>query len=238
MYAGGWITHAHLHRPQVRPVMYQQPTVVYSPPTVNPTATATPVPLVAKSVLTTPVKRKTGRVLVFPMPLVVLLIAATVLACNAWLFPKNQPVKTATVPVSAPAVTKPAVAAVKTVDPAELRCMAENIYFEAGGESLAGKMAVGLVVLNRMKSPNYPKTVCGVVHQKNGDTCMFSWLCEEPKEVKNSAGWQQSQAVAHKLLSRDVDDLTEGSTNFHGMSVNPNWKLKPTVRIDGHQFYR
>jgi spore germination cell wall hydrolase CwlJ-like protein len=99
-------------------------------------------------------------------------------------------------------------------------------------------MAVGQVVLNRLKSPNYPKTVCGVVHQKTGDTCMFSWLCEGPKEVKNSLNWQQSQQIAYKLLSREIDDLTEGSTNFHGIGVNPKWNLKPTVKIDGHQFYR
>jgi spore germination cell wall hydrolase CwlJ-like protein len=169
------------------------------------------------------------------MPLVLLLIAVTVFACNALLTPQKKLVEIATAPSLAKPVSAPAV---KSVDPAELRCMSENIYFEAGGESLAGKMAVGLVVINRMKNPAYPKTVCGVVHQKNGDTCMFSWLCEVPKEVRNSANWQQSQAVAHRLLSRDVDDLTDGSTNFHGMSVNPKWNLKPTVRIDGHQFYR
>jgi len=227
MYAGGWITHSHLHRPPVRPVVYQQPAAVYAPPaqlvehTTRPTSVTT-------------VKSKGNRILVLPIPLVVLLLAVTVFACNALLTPQKKPVEVATTPVR----TLASMPTVKAVDPAELRCMSENIYFEAGGESLAGKMAVGLVVLNRMKSPNYPKTVCGVVHQKTGETCMFSWLCEGAKEVKNSANWQQSQQVAYKLLSREVDDLTDGSTNFHGTSVNPKWNLRPTVRIDGHQFYR
>ena len=229
MYAGGWITHAHLHRPPVRTVVYQPPAVIYTPD-VQPYTQITPEQRILPPI---PVKSKSGRILVFPMPLVALLIIATIMACNTWLLPKNQPVKIATTPVSVPAIST-----VKTVDPVELRCMAENIYFEAGGESLIGKMAVGQVVLNRVKSPNYPKTVCGVVHQKNGETCMFSWLCEGPKEVKNSRNWQQSQEVAYKLLSREVDDLTEGSTNFHGTSVNPKWNLRPTVKIDGHQFYR
>jgi spore germination cell wall hydrolase CwlJ-like protein len=171
-----------------------------------------------------------GRILVLPLPLVLILITLTVVACNI-VISSNQLTKIITIPVSTPAIAK-------SVDPAELRCMSENIYFEAGSESLAGKMAVGQVVLNRLKSPNYPKTVCGVVHQKNGNTCMFSWLCEGYKEVKNSYNWQQSQQVAYKLLSRDVDDLTEGSTNFHNANVNPKWNLKPTVKIDGHQFYR
>ena len=218
MYAGGWIAHAQFHRPVIRPLVQRQP--VYVPPT---TVTTT-----AKQIVeTVPIKRKTNRILVLPVPLVALLIILTIIVCNA-LLPTSIQIKeiVSTMPVT------------KIVNPAELRCMTENIYFEAGGESLIGKMAVGQVVLNRLKSPNYPKTVCGVVHQKNGETCMFSWLCEGPKEVKNSQNWQQSQEVAYKLLSQPTEDLTEGSTHFHGVSVNPKWKLKPTVKIDGHQFYR
>jgi hypothetical protein len=232
MYAGGWITHAQFHRPVIRPLVQRQLVQpVYVPPallaavTVPPAVTTTAKPI-AKPVLT---KRKTTRILVLPAPLVALLVILTVVVCNAFLPPDIQ-IKEITSAVST--------VKAKAVDPKELRCMSENIYFEAGGESLIGKMAVGHVVLNRAKSPNYPKTVCGVVHQKNGETCMFSWLCEGPKEVRNSVNWQQSQEVAYKLLSQPTDDLTEGSTHFHGMGVNPKWKLKPTVRIDGHQFYR
>ena len=128
------------------------------------------------------------------------------------------------------------------ISPSELKCMAENIYFEAARESLVGKIAVGQVVLNRMKSPNYPKTICGVVHQKNGTTCMFSWTCEEPKEIVQGNSWKQSQQVAQELLSKSSEntlDITEGSTHFHGIQINPGWNnLKPTAKIDGHQFYR
>ena len=131
-----------------------------------------------------------------------------------------------------PPVTATVIA--KVISPSELKCMAENIYFEAARESLVGKIAVGQVVLNRMKSPNYPKTICGVVHQKNGTTCMFSWTCEEPKEI--------IQQVAQELLSKSSEntlDITEGSTHFHGIQINPGWNnLKPTAKIDGHQFYR
>lgn len=139
-----------------------------------------------------------------------------------------------------PPVTATVIA--KVISPSELKCMAENIYFEAARESLVGKIAVGQVVLNRMKSPNYPKTICGVVHQKNGTTCMFSWTCEEPKEIIQGTSWKQSQQVAQELLSKSSEntlDITEGSTHFHGIQINPGWNnLKPTAKIDGHQFYR
>jgi hypothetical protein len=67
---------------------------------------------------------------------------------------------------------------------------------------------------------------------------MFSWLCEPAKDIKQSKNWQQSQEVAYTLLSRNTEDITEGSTNFHGIHMDPKWNLKRTVKIDGHQFYR
>ena len=51
------------------------------------------------------------------------------------------------------------------LDPIQLECMAKNIYFEAAIESTAGKMAVAQVTLNRVRSPYYPNSVCGVVKQ-------------------------------------------------------------------------
>lgn len=130
---------------------------------------------------------------------------------------------------------------IKTVNPAELQCMAQNIYFEAGSQSLAGKMAVGYVVLNRMRKPNYPDTACGVINQRTGESCMFSWTCAGDKQVRNQTVWKQSQQVAYDLLSRDRKDLvdiTEGATHFHNGSVNPRWKLKRVAKIDDHYFYR
>ena len=243
MYAGGWITHATLHRPMIRPVVYRQPPVVYTPlalepgPVLNqqiinshPAVEVAPTEIPAVAAV-----EKISRGIKFKWLVPVILVAASIV----YNVKQSQDIdyyKTTVGTLKNKSVQ--VAAAVKTVDPAELRCMSENIYFEAGGESLAGKLAVGQVVLNRVRSPNYPKTVCGVVHQKSGDTCMFSWLCEGAKEIKNSSNWQQSQQVAYQLLSRDVEDITEGSTNFHGQSVNPGWKLRPTVRIDGHQFYR
>ena len=127
------------------------------------------------------------------------------------------------------------------VNLSEARCMAEGIYYEAATQSLIGKIAVGQVILNRVKSPKYPKTVCDVVNQKTGDICQFSWACEDLKDIPNSKAWKQSQQVAYDLLSKDTSqmvDITEGSTHFHTTKINPGWKLKPTTKIDDHQFYR
>ena len=127
------------------------------------------------------------------------------------------------------------------VNKAELQCMAENIYFESASQSLVGKFAVGHVVLNRMAKPKYPKTVCGVVNHKIGSTCMFSWKCEAPKEIKSSHAWKQSQQVAYELLSRkrkDIVDITEGATHFHAAGLKTDWKLKKVTKIDDHLFYK
>jgi spore germination cell wall hydrolase CwlJ-like protein len=127
------------------------------------------------------------------------------------------------------------------VSKAELQCMAENIYFESASQSLVGKFAVGHVVLNRMANPKYPKTVCGVVNHKIGNTCMFSWKCEGPKGTKNQAAWKQSQQVAYELLSRrrsDLVDITDGATHFHAVRLKTNWKLQVVTKIDDHVFYK
>ena len=50
----------------------------------------------------------------------------------------------------------------------QLDCLAEALYFEARGESVKGQFAVADVILNRVESPLFPKTVCGVVQQGEG----------------------------------------------------------------------
>jgi len=142
-----------------------------------------------------------------------------------------------------PVKVMPSLASLRTVavSKSELQCMSESIYYEAATQSLVGKIAVGQVVLNRMNKPNYPNTVCGVINQRLGDTCMFSWKCAEPAAIKNSKAWTQSQQVAYDLLSRDrkdMVDITEGATHFHGTGVNPGWKLRKVAKIDDHLFYK
>lgn len=123
----------------------------------------------------------------------------------------------------------------------EIQCLAENIYYEAGNQSLVGKLAVGHVTINRMHNPKYPKTICGVVNQRIDGICMFSWKCEEPRPIQNQRAWKESQQVAYELLSRnrnEIIDITEGATHFHNARVRPGWRHHRVTRIDDHIFYR
>ena len=61
----------------------------------------------------------------------------------------------------------------------DLKCLADNVYYEAGNQSERGKMAVAAVTLNRVNSGIFPSDVCSVVHQKSRGVCQFSWRSEE-----------------------------------------------------------
>jgi len=125
------------------------------------------------------------------------------------------------------------------VNQRELNCLAENIYYEAGGESLAGKMAVGLVTLNRVNSGKFSKTICGVVHQRTENSCQFSWRCEDKgKPRATTQQWADSMRVAVYLMTTPAFDITDGATYFHNHTVKPNWKnLSKTSKIEHHTFY-
>ena len=139
-------------------------------------------------------------------------------------------------------------AKVVTVPKDDLKCMSENIYYEAGNQSYVGKLAVGQVVLNRVKHPGYPNTVCGVIYEGVNSlkttVCQFSWLCEDNRKGidKSGVNWNQSVKAATELLSKrgTVVDITEGATNYHANYVNPAWskQLHFVTQIDDHIFYR
>jgi len=128
--------------------------------------------------------------------------------------------------------------AARVVDQRELTCLAENIYYEAAGETLAGKMAVGLVTLNRVRSGRFARTICGVVNQRVGGSCQFSWRCEPSLKTRNNQQWRDSLRIATYLMTNIAFDITGGATYFHNQTVKPNWKnLNKTSRIDNHTFY-
>lgn len=61
----------------------------------------------------------------------------------------------------------------------EVECLAKNIYYEAGSEPREGMLAVAQVTMNRVKSNEFPRSVCGVVYQQRKGVCQFSWVCED-----------------------------------------------------------
>ena len=134
----------------------------------------------------------------------------------------------------------------KIVPKTDLQCMAENIYYEAGSQSYAGKIAVGQVVLNRVKSPSYPRTICGVIYEGSAGSqagnCQFAWTCSKKLPVSRSSdNWFQSLRAATDLLQNKdrLIDIVEGATSFHASSVRPTWtkKLKFIGQIGEHLFY-
>ncbi len=123
----------------------------------------------------------------------------------------------------------------------EVECLARNIYFEAGGEPRAGKIAVAEVTMNRVKSRQFPRTVCGVVHQKVRGTCQFSWVCEGKKHVyRNSDAWHESIKIAENILiSKHHYGIIGSAKYFHATYVEPEWAESKRVikKIGQHIFY-
>jgi spore germination cell wall hydrolase CwlJ-like protein len=131
----------------------------------------------------------------------------------------------------------------RRVQLAEENCLARAIYFEARSESELGQVAVAKVILNRVKDPEYPKTICGVVYQGSGrrNSCQFSFACDGlPDDVKSAASWSQAKRLAKKVIAGDakVAALTT-ATNYHADYVKPKWakSMKRLVKIGRHIFY-
>lgn len=126
----------------------------------------------------------------------------------------------------------------------ELRCMATAIYFEARDEPIRGQIAVGQVVMNRIRSPFYPKTVCGVVYQgeRNRHGCQFSFTCTgKTNKVNEQEEWATAVKLAKQVLAGEVWIAEVGyATHYHATYVHPSWRneLDRVAQIGGHIFYK
>ena len=135
----------------------------------------------------------------------------------------------------------------------EAYCLAQNMYFEAGNQPLAGKIAVSQVVINRTQHMNYPSDICGVVYQAKWKEnwkgnmmpvrhqCQFSWFCDgKSDDPEDSKTWVQCLTLARNILQGAYGDITEGATHYHSVYVNPYWadSLNETVVINEHIFYK
>jgi spore germination cell wall hydrolase CwlJ-like protein len=126
----------------------------------------------------------------------------------------------------------------------EQQCLATGIYFEARGESVKGQAAVAQVILNRVRNPAYPKTICGVVYQNEDwrNACQFSFACDNVKDRVNSpAHWQTARQVAMAVTAGRIWLPEVGSaTHYHAVYVRPRWasEMEKVGRIGMHIFYR
>lgn len=123
-----------------------------------------------------------------------------------------------------------------------LLCLTQAVYYEAGFEPLEGRRAVAQVVLNRMRHPAFPKSICGVVYQGAGSrTCQFTFVCDGALYRRPAAdAWREAEKVARAALSGYVETSVGEATHYHADYVAPRWApmLAKVAAIGQHIFYR
>ena len=125
----------------------------------------------------------------------------------------------------------------------DLECLTQAAYYEARGEGRDGMQAVTQVVLNRVRHPAFPKSVCGVVFQGAGRRvgCQFSFTCDgSMRGGVNRGAWDRARDVASKALSGTVYAAVGNATHFHTTNVSPSWRnaLVRVNQVGNHLFYR
>jgi hypothetical protein len=139
---------------------------------------------------------------------------------------------------------RPFVLAAENEDRARaLQCLSQAVYYEAAREPTKGQEAVAQVVLNRLRHPAYPKSVCGVVYQGSARTtgCQFTFTCDGAlKWAPEPALWARAQAVARRALSGFVLKDVGSATHYHANYVAPYWAptLVKMSQVGAHIFYR
>ena len=123
-----------------------------------------------------------------------------------------------------------------------LLCLTQAVYYEAGFEPMTGRRAVAQVVLNRMRHPAFPKSVCGVVYQgSRSPVCQFSFVCDGSLyRAPAAAAWRDAKTVAQAALGGYVEKSVGASTHYHANYVAPRWApmLTKITQLGAHIFYR
>lgn len=117
-------------------------------------------------------------------------------------------------------------------------CLARNIYFESGVESIEGKIAVAQVTFNRLNTGRWGNTVCKVVYAKS----QFSWTLDKRKLAEKPKGplWDESLKAANKYLNGTRIVTLDNSTHYHAEWISaPKWTQvkNPVDKIGQHIFY-
>jgi spore germination cell wall hydrolase CwlJ-like protein len=123
-----------------------------------------------------------------------------------------------------------------------LLCLTQAVYYESGFEPAAGRRAVAQVILNRLRHPAYPKSVCGVVYQHNSTpVCQFTFVCDGSLSRRPAAAaWKQAEDVARAALAGYVERSVGAATHYHADYVAPSWAplLTKISKLGAHIFYR
>lgn len=165
---------------------------------------------------------------------IITFIFGTALLMNDFILPKKTqpaqpiaPIVVAAAPVVVKEVPKPKV---KPKPKTSAECLAAVIYHEARGEPVEGKLAVGQVVLNRVKSGDFPNSICGVAFQRGQFTDLH--------RVKYD---KDTMSIAKRVLHGAAKFMT-AATHFHTINASPRWASSPDFiylgRIGDHLFYK
>ncbi len=124
-----------------------------------------------------------------------------------------------------------------------LDCLTSAIYYEARSESDDGQRAVAQVVLNRVRHPAYPNSVCGVVyqgsHRRTG--CQFTFTCDGSLRRRPIATiWERTRRIAEAALAGEVYAPVGNATHYHTTAILPYWasSLTRSAVVGAHIFYR
>lgn len=134
----------------------------------------------------------------------------------------------------------------------QVDCLAENIYYEAKGESIKGWYGIAIVTLNRVNSDIFPKTICNVVTQKTKNRCQFSWWClnnlraRAEKNIITKRDFELYKKIHTIALHAycnygRINDVTNGALFYHSNKVQKSsigvTNLVHTATIGNHKFY-
>ena len=124
-----------------------------------------------------------------------------------------------------------------------LRCLTQAAYYEAGASGSDAEAAVAQVVLNRVRHPDFPKSVCGVVYQgaERQAGCQFTFTCDGAlQRPLDQTAWNQARRVAERALGGYVVRPVGAATYYHADYVFPAWapSLQKMATVGPHIFYR
>jgi N-acetylmuramoyl-L-alanine amidase len=126
--------------------------------------------------------------------------------------------------------------AAETAVDAEEKCLASAIFYEARSESFEGQLAVAQVILNRVESGRFARSICGVVLQPG----QFSFVRRGtiPAISKASKDWREALAIARIAQAKLHRSGADNALFFHATHVSPKWRLSRVASIGNHVFYR
>lgn len=126
-------------------------------------------------------------------------------------------------------------------DQQQIRCLAENVYHEARGESVEGQFAVAMVVRNRLDE-GFADDWCGVVWQRSSRRhCQFSWTCDGRSDrIRDQKTFDTIFELMTVFYQTNPVDMIDGAQYYHTRHVRPRWSRAyvQTAQIGAHIFFR